>query len=165
MAWQSNQQFHQKLETRNIPQPYYHTDDICGSSFHGLATSVEQQIQRGYVNDAMTQVKNCIEARQGEMQKRSFPDPAHNAAIQILINFYQKLQIIKNNYGHFANLLHLTLVRYNDYNREFIITISNMTIGGKNKIKRRQSKKNKKTKLRFRYKKNKTLKKKKVKTK
>ena len=165
MAWQSNQQFHQKLETRNTHQPYYHTDNVCGSSFHGLAYTVEQQLQRSDVNTAMNQVKSCIEARQREMRNRQFPDPGHNTAIQILIAFYQKLQIINNNFYNYANYLHLTLVRYNDYNREFIITISNMTIGGKNKIKRRQSKKNKKTKLRFIYKKNKTLKKKKLKSK
>jgi hypothetical protein len=108
----------------------------------------------------MNQVKSCIEARQREMRNRQFPDPAHNSAIQILVAFYQKLQIINNNFYNYANYLHLALVRYNDYNREFIITISNMTVGGKNKINRRQSKKNKKTKLRFKYKKNKTLKRK-----
>lgn len=171
MAWQGKLPFHHQLETRYTPQPNYHTDSVCGSSFHGLAYSVENQIQKGYVNDAMTQVKTCIEARQAEMQKRSYPDPAHNAAIEILINFYHKLQIIRDNYGYFAGLLHTTLVRYNDNNRVFMITISNMTIGGKNKIKRKQTKKTKqtkknkqtkKTKLRFRYKKNKTLKKNKL---
>jgi hypothetical protein len=164
MAWQGKKLFHQRLESRDTYQPSYHADHICGSSFHGLAYTVQEQLQRRDVNSAMSQVKSCIEQRQQQMRNRQFPDPEHNGAIQILIAFYQKLQIININFYNYANYLHLALVRYNDSNHEFKITVNNMTVGGKNKIKRRQTK-NKKTKLRFRYKKNKTLKKKKLKSK
>jgi acid stress-induced BolA-like protein IbaG/YrbA len=161
MVGQTKKSYIEKLEGfGSRGQPYYHVDDICGSSFHGLATTVEQQIQRGYVNDAMAQVDKCIRERQ-----LTAYDNSHFFAIQILSRFYQKLQIIANNYVNFYGLLHTTLVRYNDTNHEFKITINDKTVGGKNKIKRRQTKKNKKTKLRFRYKKNKTLKKKKLKSK
>jgi hypothetical protein len=168
MAWQATQPYHQQLEHRNFPQPYYHSDNICGSSFHGLATSVEQQLQRRDINTALSQVKSCIDARLNEMRKRQFPDTAHNYAIEILNRFYQKLQNINHNFYTFANYLHLALVRYNDANHEFIININNQLIGGKNKTKRKQSKRRKKSKrtkrtnLRFRYIKNKTLKKKKL---
>jgi len=159
MVGQTKKSYIEKLESSSW-QPYYHTDDICGSSFHGLATTVEQQIQRGYLNDAMAQVEKCIRER----EKTTYDD-SHFFAIQILIRFYQKLQIIANNYVKFYGLIHTTLVRYNDTNHEFKITINDTTVGGKNKIKRRQTKKIKKTKLRFSYKKNKTLKKKKLKSK
>ena len=168
MAWQATQPYHQQLEHRNFPQPYYHSDNICGSSFHGLATSVDQQLQLLDINTALSQVKSCIDARVNEMRKRQFPDPKHNYAIEILIRFYQKLQIINNNFYTYANYLHLALVRYNDSSNEFIININNMLIGGKNKTKRKKNNKNKRTKrtkrtkLRFRYIKNKTIKRKKL---
>ena len=48
-------------------QPYYHNNDICGSSFHGLATTVEQKLKNYDFYAARDQVVRCINARQEEI--------------------------------------------------------------------------------------------------
>lgn len=115
-----------------ISQPYYHSDDICGSSFHGLATTVEQKLKNYDFYGARDQVVRCINARQKEMRKRDNPDPAHNYAIQTMIVLLKKIDKLINNITDFSSQLPATLVRYNE-GKGYTITINNRIFGGKTK--------------------------------
>ena len=75
-------------------QSHYHTNEVCGSLFQGLATTIQQNIQNNKLeglNNSINQVKKCIEARQYEVRKRSNPDPQHNHAIVVLLDLLKKL--------------------------------------------------------------------------
>ena len=111
-------------------QPYYHSDDICGSSFHGLATTVEQKLKNYDFYGARDQVVRCINARQEEMRKRDNPDPAHNHAIQTMMVLLRKIDKMINNITDFSSQLPATLVRYNE-GRGYTIKINNRVFGGK----------------------------------
>ena len=125
-----------------ISQPYYHSDDICGSSFHGLATTVEQKLKNYDFYGARDQVVRCINARQEEMRKRSNPDPAHNHAIKMMITLLNKIDKLINNITDFSSQLPATLVRYNE-GKGYSIIINNRAFGGKSKKNRITRKKNK----------------------
>ena len=125
-----------------ISQPYYHRDDICGSSFHGLATTVEQKLKNYDFYGARDQVVRCINARQEEMRKRDNPDPAHNHAIQTMMVLLRKIDKMINNITDFSSQLPATLVRYNE-GRGYTIKINNRVFGGKSKKNKAIRKKNK----------------------
>ena len=127
-----------------ISQPYYHSDDICGSSFHGLATTVEQKLKNYDFYGARDQVVRCINARQEEMRKRDNPDPAHNHAIQMMIVLLKKIDKLINNITDYSSQLPATLVRYNE-GRGYKITINNRIFGGKTKKYKNTRRKNTKT--------------------
>lgn len=115
-----------------ISQPYYHRDDICGSSFHGLATTVEQKLKNYDFYGARDQVVRCINARQEEMRKRGNPDPAHNHAIQTMIVLLKKIDKLIDNIVDYSSQLPATLVRYNE-GKGYTIIINNRVFGGKSK--------------------------------
>lgn len=138
MAFIGNQPYDIRLGSM-ISQPYYHADDICGSSLHGLATTVEQQLKNYDFYAARDQIVRCIDARQAEMRKRSYPDPAHNNVIQTLIAFLKKIDNLIGNVKTFWSQLPATLVRYNEQ-KGFTITIRNRVFGGKRATKRRKKK-------------------------
>jgi len=140
MAYIGKQPYDLRL-TQMEHQSQYHDLDICGSSFHGLATTVENQLKNGDFHKAQDQVNRCIKARQNEMIKRKNPDPAHNIAIQTLRSFLHKINNLmsqlKDQWGNLPN----TLVRYND-RTGFKITINDKVFGGKKRIHKTKSKKN-----------------------
>lgn len=129
MAFIGNKPYDIRLGSM-ISQPYYHAADICGSSFHGLATTVEQQLKNYDFYAARDQVVRCIEARQAEMRKRAYPDPAHNYAIKTMISFLNKIDNLIDNVKTLWSQLPATLVRYNEQ-KGFVITIDNKVFGGK----------------------------------
>jgi len=139
MAYIGKQPYDLRL-TQMEHQPEYHALDICGSSFHGLATTVEHQLKNREFIKAEDQVNKCIKARQNEMLKRKNPDPAHNNAIQILRSFLYKIHNLMLQPKEWVNLPY-TLVRYND-RTGFKITINDKVFGGKKRIHKTKSKKN-----------------------
>lgn len=136
MAFIGNQPYDIRLASM-ISQPYYHADDICGSSFHGLATTVEQQLKNYKFYEARDQIVRCIDARKAEMRKRSYPDPAHNNAIKILISFLKKIDNLIANVANFSSQLPATLVRYNE-GTGFTIIIRNRVFGGVTKRRKKK---------------------------
>ena len=129
MAFIGNKPYDIRLATM-ISQPYYHAADICGSSFHGLATTVEQELKNYDFYAARDQIVRCIEARKEEMRKRSNPDPAHNYAIKTMITFLNKIDNLISNVKTLWSQLPATLVRYNEQ-KGFVITINDKVFGGK----------------------------------
>ena len=76
---------------------WYHKDDeygkpICGSSNHALAQIIQSLIQEKRFYEAITQIEKCIKARQLEINKRDYPDPAHDKQVVILENFIKKIR-------------------------------------------------------------------------
>ena len=121
-----NLPYHQRLETM-ISQPSYHSIDNCGSSFHGLATTIEEKIKKDELVDAIKQIKKCIRSRKDEMRKRSFPDPAHNHAVKVLEKFLRSVTKLHDERYYYAEKLKYALVRFDT---EFVITIGDKKIGG-----------------------------------
>jgi hypothetical protein len=147
MAFIGNKPYDIRLATM-ISQPYYHSDTICGSSFHGLATTLEKQLKNYDFYAARDQVIRCLDAREEEMRKRSYPDPAHNHAIKVLRILLNKIDNLISNVKTLWRQLPLTLVRYSEQ-KGFTITIDNRVFGGKiKKHKKTCKKKAKKTKTR-----------------
>ena len=136
MAFIGNKPYDIRLGSM-ISQPYYHAIDICGSSLHGLATTVEQQLKNYDFYAARDQIVRCIDARQAEMRKRSYPDPAHNNVIQVLIEFLRKIDSLIANVKNFWGQLPATFVRYNE-EKGFTITIRNRVFGGRHATKTRR---------------------------
>jgi len=96
--------------------PAYHHPDICGSNLHGLAQTVQAKLKTGFFDDALTQIQRCIDARLGEMRRRSNPDPAHNRIVQQLRNFESLVRrlrkLVQTGDTTYANKLETTIVRY-----------------------------------------------------
>jgi hypothetical protein len=109
-------------------QSYYHTDSLCGSGFHGLATTIERLAKAGQLREARDQIKNCIATRQIEINKRRFPDPYHNRVIGILNDFYHKFVKLQRHYINYIPILNTTLVRYDDTSHTFKVTIGGMEL-------------------------------------
>jgi hypothetical protein len=141
--------YHQRLE-HITSQPSYHAVDICGSSFHGLATTIQDKIQKGEIEQARQQLLKCILQRKTEMRKRINPDPAHNHAIEVVRNLLEKVVSLKSQ-PHYLDNLKNTLIRFNDgtfevtINGEKIVQRTVVEIGGK---KRRNTHKSRNTKRR-----------------
>ena len=150
--YQGNQPYHQRLERANH-QAAYHVDHICGSSFHGLSTTIQRFLQANNLYQAIAQVQACINARRAEIQRRVAPDPAHNNAIQTLENFRAGLNRLQNS-QLYETYYNETLVYYSDYDG-FTITIGGHKMGGnttKRKTSKRKTSKRKTSKLRNKYK-------------
>jgi len=100
----------QRLEQKNF-QPYYHDIDTCGSTFHGLATTLEQFATENKVAEGLEQINRCLQARRAERDKRANPDPAHNRIIVMLEHFYR--QYLKLG-AYNSRALQSTIVRFRD---------------------------------------------------
>jgi hypothetical protein len=128
----------------------YHANDVCGSNFHGLATTIQRLIQEGRLNEAIEQVRRCIEARKAEQRRKGF-DSGHNEAIQSLKLFLIELQTLDAGMFYTQKAFPTMIVKYSDTTRRFSIIIGNYTFihsGGKrikhNKNKKRKTRKNNK---------------------
>lgn len=67
----------------------------------------------------LEQIQRCINARQVEIKRRQFPDPAHNLVVNTLEQLYQLL------YQYDETYLARTIVRYIDRQNLFDIYIDN----------------------------------------
>ncbi len=123
-------------------------------------------IQNKKFDEAIAQIEKCIKARQKEINKRTYPDPAHDKQIVILENFIKKIRELegKNTSASYSSgLLSFNtselVVTYNESQKTFIVRMNGQILGGrkknthkthkkskKNKSKKNKSKKNKKTK-------------------
>lgn len=147
MAYKSNMSFVERLEHRNTAQPKYHADDVCGSSFHGLAYSLQIYAQENNVNEGLEQIKRCIDARQQEMRSRAYPDPSHNEAIRILTRLYLLYTTLRQ---YDENYLGRTVVSFDDREQKFTIFVNDKRLylreehaGGKKHKSRKRTRKNK----------------------
>ena len=132
-------------------QPYYHDIDICGSSLHGLATTIQQFIQKNRIDLALRQIRRCIKAR--NMHSIN-PDRAHQNIIDNLyilqgqlVDLEKYLNVLEKNTG--LSYHKYILVNYNERRHSFIITFPTIRKGGKkcktkrNKTRRNKTKRNK----------------------
>lgn len=102
---------YEKDERPSGKRPPYHADNICGSGFDGLATTIEIKLNEGRIEDAIHQLNNCIEQR-----KRMIRDKSHQNVILILDNLLKQVKkyddpdLLKDvrDHGGF-------IVRYNEY--------------------------------------------------
>jgi hypothetical protein len=69
---------------------WYHTDDVCGSTLHGLATTLERHVTNNRVDEGLRQIRRCIDARKSDIERRTLPDPKHLALIHSLEKFYHE---------------------------------------------------------------------------
>jgi hypothetical protein len=102
---------YEKDERPSEKRPPYHADNICGSGFDGLATTIEIKLNEGRIEEAIHQLNNCIEQR-----KRTTRDKSHQNVILILDNLlkqvkkYEDPDLLKNVIDHGG-----FIVRYNEY--------------------------------------------------
>jgi hypothetical protein len=133
-------------------QPSYHNLDVCGSNFHGLATTLEKYAKTNNLGLGLEQLDKCIEARLNEMSKRSYPDRAHNIAIESLRDLKRKYLNLNENYYYYGSSLPSTIIRYNDPTAKFVINIAGKNIqGGRKKRKTKRQKRHKKQTLKRKY--------------
>jgi len=102
---------YEKDERPSEKRPPYHADNICGSGFDGLATTIEIKLNEGRIEEAIHQLNNCIEQR-----KRTTRDKSHQNVILILDNLleqvkkYEDPDLLKDVIDHGG-----FIVRYNEY--------------------------------------------------
>ena len=103
---------YEKDERPSEKRPRYHADNICGSGFDGLATTIEIKLNEGKIGEAINQLNTCIKER-----RLTTRDKSHQNVILILENFLKKVKkydedpdLLNNviNHGGF-------IVRYNEY--------------------------------------------------
>jgi hypothetical protein len=136
MSYYGKLPYHQRLEYISH-QSSYHNLETCGSSFHGLATTLEKYAKSDNLGLGLQQIDKCIEARLTEMNKRSYPDRAHNMAIETLRDLRKKYLYINENHYYYSSSLPSTIIRYNDATSNFVINIAGKIIrGGKNKSRK-----------------------------
>jgi len=70
----------------------------------------------------LEQIQRCINARQAEIKRRQFPDPAHNLVVHTLERLYKLYQLL---YQYDETYLARTIVRYIDRQNLFDIYIDN----------------------------------------
>lgn len=160
MAWRGQQPYDIRLGSMER-QAAYHHPDICGSSFHGLATILESYLNKFDFHSAQEQVLRCIDAREDEIRRRQYPDPAHNYAVGVLRALLGKINYIVKHLPELWSQWSVNtpiLVRYNEGTGPgsgFSIIINNRVFGGKIKkykktckkcAKKIKTKKNKKIK-------------------
>jgi hypothetical protein len=151
MSYYGKLPYQQRLEFMTH-QPSYHQLDICGSNFHGLATTLEKYAKTDNLGLGLQQIDKCIQARLNEMQKRSYPDRSHNMAIESLRDLQRKYLYVNENYYYFGNSLPSIIIRYDDNTLKFIINIGGKIIrGGKNKNITKKYKKRKKQTRKRKY--------------
>ena len=85
-------------------QSWYHEDIIgpngkpipesapCGSSFHGLSTTLERLAVEDKVAEGLAKIRDCLGARRYEIERRERPDPSHNRAVEQLLKLYTSYQ-------------------------------------------------------------------------
>ena len=128
----------QRLEVKNF-QPYYHDITICGSTFHGLATTLERFATENKVAEGLEQINRCLQARRSERDKRAYPDPAHNRII-IMLEQFHKQYLKLGTYN--SQALQSTIVRFRDGDPGyFTITCAGNNIRGGTRKRRKTMKK------------------------
>ena len=145
--------FVEKLEHRVFPQPPYHDDDKCGSSNHGLATTLEKFAVENKVADGLLQIQRCIDARRAFMAKRVSVNESHHAQVDLVEKLYH--QYLKLG-GYNSEQLKTTLVRFYDGPpmRFEIKCIGNIVGGGLTRKNKRRSAKTRRTSKRRNLRKN-----------
>lgn len=128
--------FIQDLEHKEY-QPFHHDINICGSSLHGLATTIQGMLGEKRKDSAIAQVDRCITARINDAARHNGGDPAHLNIIRILQEFRTQIE-------EYNTDIAIRSVNYNDEKQSFKIT--SVGWGGKYKKSRRYNKikKNKK---------------------
>lgn len=128
----------QRLELKNF-QPYYHDIEVCGSTFHGLATTLEQFATDNKVAEGLEQINRCLQARRSERDKRANPDPAHNRIITMLEYFHR--QYLKLG-AYNSQALKSTIVRFYDGDPGyFVVTCAGKNVRGGTRKRRKTLKK------------------------
>ena len=177
MAYQGNLPYPVRAEGKT-KLPWYHTDDICGSSLHGMAQTIQSFLQDGLFDESLDQIERCINARLEEANKRSFPDRAHNEVIEQLRRFHTLVRnlrrLVQTGDTKYADKLKTVVVRYIEREKphRFEISIGNLgkeeyftggrrgktrrgkTRRGKKKTSKKKKSKHRKSKRRTMYKKN-----------
>lgn len=154
MAYRGWQPYHKRIDSAYgqgvRPQAGYHTDDVCGSSLHGLATTIEQLLQQGRVDDALAQLDRCIAARRALLAGFGGGDAAHNMVIESVTRLRKVVAGIKNKLdkGDFNYRVGLpsTLVRYVEDTEphKFEVVIDRGILSGGRKSRTMKSKKGRK---------------------
>ena len=144
MAWFGTGSYAQRLEHRN-EQPLYHSDDVCGSTFSGLASTLERFAVSNEVGAGMAQIRKCIEARKEVLlRRRDGGNAAHHQAITMLEQLQRNYMLLG---GYGEDTLRTTLVRFKEPPMRFEITINGGRImgGGFTSKNKRHSVKNRRT--------------------
>ena len=102
---------YEKDERPSEKRPRYHADNICGSGFDGLATTIEIKLNEGKIGEAINQLNTCIKER-----RLTTRDKSHQNVILILENFLKKVKnyedpVLLNNVINHGGFI----VRYNEY--------------------------------------------------
>jgi hypothetical protein len=126
-------------------EAWYHADNICGSSFNGLATTLQKYAQNDQITLGLNQIDKCIKARLTATNKIQPTNNTHNKVIDILEDLRQKYSSINDKHFIYSASLDQTLIRFDNQNHKFIITIGGQIIGGK-KCKKLTKKRKKITK-------------------
>ena len=99
MAYRGRKPYHKRIDSAYgqgvHPQAGYHADDVCGSSLHGLATTIERLLQEGRVDDALEQLDRCIAARRALLAGFGGGDWAHNMVIESVTRLQKVVADIK----------------------------------------------------------------------
>lgn len=83
--------YHLRMEGKEY-QADYHRDNLCGSSYYGLATTIQRLLRNGKLRKSISQVNSCIKARERYSRAIGSPEPSHEEAIYILSDFKSKLE-------------------------------------------------------------------------
>jgi hypothetical protein len=124
--------FIQELEHKEY-QPFHHDINICGSSLHGLATTIQRMLAKKRKGDAIAQVDRCINARLLDIMRHNGGDSAHLNIIRILREFKTRLE-------EYNTDLAVRAVTYNDEEQTFKIIL--VGLGGRYKKSYKKHKKN-----------------------
>lgn len=116
-------------------EAWYHADNICGSSFNGLATTLQKYAQNDQITLGLNQIDECIKARLTATNKIQPTNNTHNKVIDILEDLRQKYSSINDKHFIYSASLDQTLIRFDNQNHKFIITIGGQIIGGKKRKK------------------------------
>jgi hypothetical protein len=133
--------FIQELEHKEY-QPTHHAVDICGSSLHGLASTIQHMLSKGNKVGAIAQVDRCIKARTDDVNRHNGGDTAHLFIIG-------RLQIFKKQLEDYDTNVKIRIITYDDDTYTFNIIPDMLYIprdlGGKYKKTHRKNRKNKRT--------------------
>lgn len=83
--------YHIKAESKEH-QSAYHSDKLCGSSFHGLATAVQKLIQENKINAAIRRVTDCYYARQRYNEKIGSTNESHKLSEALIFDLLDQLK-------------------------------------------------------------------------
>jgi hypothetical protein len=158
-----------RQETR-IRSSWYHENDkngkpICGSNTHALAQIIQDLIQNKKFDEAIAQIEKCLDARETERNKRTYPDPVHEKHIVSLRNFREKIRDLKGKNTtatYSSGLLSFNasqlVVSYNEPTKTFIVRMNGQILGGKKNRVKKYTQKNQKKIKKNKYKNKKTKK-------